>query len=144
MNVFVSYSHADAGMPERLRAHCAVLLREGRIGLWHDREIEAGAPFDQEIVRQLKASTHFVPLVSPDYLSSRYCESRELRAAIKLHRAGELAIVPVILEPCDWRSSPLGRHKALPQDGKPVRLWRSRNAALLNVVMEFRRLVQGR
>jgi hypothetical protein len=63
--------------------------------------------------------------------------------AIERHEAGQIVIVPIILEPCDWLSSPLRQFKALPGDGKPVSEWTNQNAALLDVVSELRRLVRA-
>ena len=79
--------------------------------------------------------------MSPDFLASRYCYEKEMTRALERYEAGELIIVPIILEPCDWRSSPLGQFKALPKDGKAVSEWANENTAFLDVVSELRRLI---
>jgi hypothetical protein len=63
-----------------------------------------------------------------------------MASAIRRHEAGEITIVPIILEPCDWLSSPLAQFKALPRDGKAVSEWTNQNTAFLDVVNELRRL----
>jgi hypothetical protein len=143
MKAFFSYSHHDMKFLQRLKTHCSVLLRKGKITFWFDREITAGALFSREISAQLDGSDLFVPLVSPDFLNSQY-GYREVKRAAKRHRRGQMLIVPIILEPCDWRSSPLGRFKALPRDGKPISTWANENEALLDVVTELRRLLTFR
>jgi hypothetical protein len=142
MKAFISYSHRDEPMLDRLHAHLAMLRREGGISEWYDRQISAGASIDREIAKQLDGCQVFVALVSPDFLSSKYCYEKEMTRAIERHEVGEILIIPVILEPCDWQASPLRAFKAVPRDGKPISEWTNKNAAWLDVVTELRRLVQ--
>lgn len=128
-------------MLQRLHVHLAMLRREGGISDWVDREIKAGADVDREIATQLDSCQLFLALVSPDFLSSGYCYDTEMKRAIERHEAGELTIVPVILESCDWQTSPLKQFKALPKDGKAITEWTNQNTAFLDVVTELRRLV---
>lgn len=144
LKVVISYSHRDTDKLERLKTHSAMLVREGGVILWHDRDISAGASLDREIAAQLSSCELFLPLVSPDFLSSGYCYNREMRNAIARHRKGELCIVPIVLEPCDWKSSPLGRFKALPRDGRPISKWDNENEAWLEVVTELRKIIKAR
>jgi TIR domain len=144
MKAFLSYDHRDIELLQRLKAHCSLLRREGRITFWFDREISAGSIFSRQIAAQLEASHLFIPLVSPDFLGSHYCYNREMKRAFERCRRGMMLIVPVIVEPCDWMASPLGRFKALPRDGKPISTWANENEALLDVVIELRRLTNRR
>lgn len=141
MKAFISYSHRDAGALERLHTHLSVLRREGRITEWYDREILAGSNLDSEISAQLESTELFLLLVSPDFLASDYCYEREMGRALERHESGEAIVVPIIVEPCDWESSPLRQLKALPRDGKPVSDWTNQNNAFLDVVTELRRVV---
>ena len=138
---FISYSHKDKQALDRLHTHLAVLRREHHINEWYDREILAGDDFDQEISEQLETCELFLALVSPDYLASGYCYEREMTRALERHHAGVVRVVPIIIEPCDWKETPLGRLKALPHDGKPVSTWENENEAYLNVVIELRRIL---
>lgn len=56
------------------------------------------------------------------------------------HTAGTIKIVPVVVEPCDWQSTPLGGLNALPKDGKPVSEWQNINTAFLDVIQNLRKL----
>ena len=141
MKAILSYSHRDIERLQRLKAHSAILLQEGRVAYWHDRDIAAGSAFDRDILARLESCELFMALVSPDFLSSSYCYEREMKRAIARHRLGRLRIVPIILEPCDWLSSPLGKFKALPRDGKAISTWPNENEAWLDVVIELRRLL---
>ena len=143
MRAFISYSHRDAVAVERLHTHLAVLLRERRLDAWFDRRIVPGDQIDAEIARELEACDLFLMLVSPDSLASDYCVDREMRRALERHDAGEARVVPIIVEPCDWSSSPLGQLKALPRDGKPISEWANENSAYLDVVNGLRRILDS-
>jgi hypothetical protein len=138
---FISYSHRDEKSLDRLHTHLALLRREKLIATWYDRNILAGSNFDRDIATRLKDSDLFLALLSPDFLASDYCYEKEMDVALKRHEEGSLRVVPIVLEPCDWKSSPLGRLKALPKDGKPISLWTNENVAYLDVTTELRRLL---
>jgi hypothetical protein len=137
---FISYSHRDEKALERLHIHLAMLRREGKIAAWYDREILAGDDVDAEISASLAESEIFLALVSPDFLASNYCYEREMTEALERHAKGTLRVVPIILEPCDWKSTPLSKLKALPKDGKAISTWTNENVAYLDVVTELRRM----
>ena len=141
MRVFLSYSHKDGEALQRLRTHLAPLRRQGHIEAWYDREILAGSELDAEISVELESCQLFLLLVSPDFLASDYCYEREMSRALERHENGEVRVIPIIIEPCDWRSSPLGRLKALPNDGVTVSEWPNQNSAYLDIVNELRRIV---
>ncbi|VFU17681.1 TIR protein [Methylocella tundrae] len=139
---FLSYSHADEKALERLHKHLAVLKREGTLPTWSDHAILAGDRLDGVISAQLERSQIFLALVSPDYLASQYCYDKEFARALELAAAGRMRIVPVILEPCDWLSSPFKDFAALPKDGQPISGFTNPNNAYLNVVVGLRRLIE--
>jgi hypothetical protein len=140
---FISYSHGDEKIIQKLDIHLATLKREGKIEAWRDQEILAGANLDQTISGELGASELFIAIVSPDYLNSNYCYEKEFQEALKLQAAGEIVIVPIIAEHCDWLNSPFREMKAIPKDGKPISEWTNDNAAYLNIVSELRRVLDA-
>ena len=144
MRIFISYSHRDQAVLDRLHTHLAPLRSEGLIDTRYDRRILAGGRIDAEIDRELEACELFLMLVSPDFLASDYCVNREMRRALERHRDDAAHVVPIIVEPCDWRSSPLGELKALPLDGEPISKWTNPNDAYLDVVRELRRILETR
>jgi hypothetical protein len=120
-----------------------MLRREGLIEVWFDREIRAGDEIDPQIATAFADSDLFLALVSPDFLGSPYCYEREMQAALRRHSEGSMRVIPIIVEPCDWKSSPLSAFKALPRDGKPISLWANENLAMLDVVTEIRKALSG-
>lgn len=138
---FISYSHRDEKALDRLHTHLAMLRREGTISAWYDRAILAGDNIDKEVDENLNDSDIFIALISPDFLASQYCYEHEMTQALERHTEGSLRVIPIILEPCDWQSSPLGKLKALPKDGKPISIWTNENTAYLDIVTELRRIL---
>lgn len=135
---FISYSHADSKHLDRLHKHMAPLLRDEAFDTWTDHEILAGAKLDNEVTMALRSSQVFIALVSADYLASTYCYEKEFQEAQKLEAEGKLLIVPIIVEPCDWLSSPFSSRMALPKDGKAISEWTNENVAYLNVIQGLR------
>jgi hypothetical protein len=140
-NLFISYSHADDQLIDRLHKHLAQLEREGSVAGWYDREIHAGGKVDGEIEKALERADIFIACASPDYIASNYCYERELDRALEREAGGELTIIPVIFEPCDWLSTPLSKFKAVPRDGKAVSEYTNPNIAFLEVITALRSLV---
>ena len=139
-SVFISYSHGDEKALARLHKHLAMLRRDGTLSTWTDHAIVPGAKISDAINSQLDRSGIFLALLSADYLASNYCYETEFKRALELADAGRIRIVPVVLEPCDWLSSPFKDFLALPKDGQPVSEWTNQNNAYLDIVTGLRRL----
>lgn len=140
--VFFSYSHQDEAMRDQLEVHLTMLKRNGLIETWHDRRIAAGSDFGDAIDANLMAADIVLLLVSPAFLASEYCYSREMTTAMDRHERGEARVVPVILRACDWHDSPFGKLQALPRDGKAINLWPDIDVAYLGVVQGLKALLK--
>lgn len=87
---------------------------------FHDRRIPPGDELDSSISAELERADVILFLLSTDFLSSRYCLDVELKRALERAERGEAKVIPVVLRPCEWQESALGKFMALPKDGKPV------------------------
>ncbi len=143
MKAFISYSHADEAMLIKLKTHLAHLERERLLTSWTDQEISAGGRLNENISENLRDADLFIALLSPDYIASNYCYEKEFLKAIEMVKNGELIIVPIVIEPCEWLSTPFKDFKALPKDGKAISEWQNFNTAFLNVIQELRKLISG-
>ncbi|HXI01438.1 MAG TPA: toll/interleukin-1 receptor domain-containing protein [Sphingobacteriaceae bacterium] len=141
MKAFISYSHADKAMLDKLEIHLTNLKREKLLSSWTDQELVAGTSLDKEILDNLTSSDLFVAMLSPEYIASYYCYEKEFNHAFRMFKDGEITIVPIIVEPCEWLATPFKEFKALPTDGKPVADWQNINTAFLNITQEFRKLL---
>ncbi len=142
VRIFVSYSHVDSAVRDKLEVHLAALKRDGVV-TWYDGDMQAGDALDTEIARALRQSHLFVALLSPDYLASHYCWKLEYQRAMGRRARGTLRVVAVVVRPCDWKATTAAGFKLLPTDGKPVSRWRSQDQALLDVTQGVRKVVQA-
>lgn len=140
--VFFSYSHADEDLRNCLEKHLATLVHQGLIDAWHDRRILGGDEFDDRISEHLERADIVLLLVSSDFLASKYCYEREMLRAMELHNSGKTRVIPVILRHCDWHSTPFGKLRATPRDGKPIRSWTDFDEAFLDVVLTIREAIK--
>jgi len=133
VQIFFSYSHKDEKLMNKVRQQLIPLEREGIIVKWHDREIRAGQEWNPIIKKRLMASHIILLLVSPDFIESRYCYNLEMTEALRRHEEGKAVVIPIILRPCLWQNTPIGKLQVLPKDGKPVTNWSKIDDATLNV-----------
>jgi hypothetical protein len=138
LELFASYCHRDQTLRDELAKHLRPLEREGALKSWCDRRIGPGSEFDKEIDRHLSQAAIILLLISPDFLASEYCYSKEMLKALSRHETGEAVVIPIILRPSDWKAAPFGKLLALPTDGKPVTSWSNVDEAFLNVVQGIR------
>ena len=139
--IFFSYSHKDEAMRDQIDVHLSTLKREGAINAWHDRRIVAGEPLDKAIDENLETADVILCLISPDFIASDYCYSREMTRALERHKQGTARVIPVILRHCEWEKTPLGKLRATPRDGRPIAAWPDRDEALLDVARDVRKAV---
>lgn len=143
IEVFLSYAHEDEALRDELAKHLSLLVNQGIIKAWCDRDISAGAEWDATIKQRLNAAQIILLLVSADFLASPYIWSVELQRAMERHETGEARVIPVILRPADWESASFGKLLALPKDGKAVTTWANRDEAFANIVRGIRQSINS-
>ena len=138
IKLFFSYSHKDENLRNELETHLAILKRQGIITAWHDRRITAGKEIDSTISSELESSNIILLLISAYFLASDYCYEKEMTRALEKHNDGSAVVIPVILHPCDWQSSPFGNLRATPTDGKPVSMFANPHEAFVIITKDIR------
>jgi hypothetical protein len=141
IDVVFSYSHRDEKLRSKLDKHLSALKRNGVIRTWHDLMMRAGVEFETEIASHFDRAELILLLVSANFLASDYCYSKEMKRAMERHEAGEARVIPIIVSPVDWHSTPFGKLLALPTDGKPITMWTKRDAGFFNVAVGIRAAV---
>jgi hypothetical protein len=143
LKIFFCYAHEDEIYLKRLKAQLQPLRIHGLIDMWHDRDITPGVQWEDEISKRLEEAQIILLLISPDFMASDFCISKELKQAIAHHEAKQTCVVPIIIRPVHWEIPPLNKLQALPKDAEPVTEWRNIDSAFLNITLEIRRLVEG-
>jgi hypothetical protein len=144
VDVFISCAYEDRALREDLEKHLAPLKRSGSIRIWDREQIGAGEERLPALYRRIDLAHVILLLLSPDFLSSDYCQNVEMKRIRERWSRREIHVVPVILRSCNWMDNLDGfeRLKALPEDGRPVTSWPTRDQAFANVATGVRRLLQ--
>ncbi|HHP7245658.1 MAG TPA: toll/interleukin-1 receptor domain-containing protein, partial [Elainellaceae cyanobacterium] len=144
-NWYYSYSHKDELLRDELETHLKILQRQGLIQPWHDRRLFPGDDWVNEIDDNLNRADIILLLISSDFIASDYCYEIEMKQAMNRHEEDKARIIPIILRPCDWQSTPFGKLSWLPQDGhrRPVTQWQNRDEAWLNVETGIKKAIES-
>lgn len=138
--VFISYSRANEDRKKRLVTHLSTLRAEGLVSVWHDRCIEAGDLWREELDQAMREAEVALFLVSADFIASPFCQDVEVPELLRRHREEGVLIVPVIVDYCEWgHIERLSQFQALPEGGKPVPALRPQDKAWTQVVAGLRR-----
>ncbi|MDD5394160.1 MAG: COR domain-containing protein [Thiothrix sp.] len=124
IKLFISYSHADEAHKIRLEKHLKAINRTLPLTAWSDRFLFSGELVDEQIFQQLDTADIVLLLVSPDFINSDYCFTKEMvRALLRYKDAGNVVIPVIIRHTASWRNHDIGQITALPKDGKPLAKW---------------------
>lgn len=100
VKVFVSYAHDDERRLKRLDSILDVLEQQHGLTSWRDQRLIAGEEWDTQIRDRLEEMDIFLFVASQTSLVRPYIKDPELKRAKERHRAGEIEIVAIKLEPC--------------------------------------------
>jgi internalin A len=141
VRLFYSYSHKDEALRNELETHLKLLQRTGLIDTWHDRKIEAGDDWKQQIDENLDRADIILLLVSSDFIASDYCYEKEMKRALERGEKGEAEVIPIIVRDVNWKKAPFAKLQALPKDGLAVTKWADKDSAWRNVSEGIEQLV---
>jgi TIR domain-containing protein len=142
LKLFYCYAHKDKALRDALDSHLSILKRQKDLEIWYDGNIGLGTEWEHEIDKHLLSADIILLLVSPAFLASDYCYRREMALALEKHEQGTTWVIPIILQPIDWKDAPFGKLAVLPSNGRPVTEWSNRERAFAEIVVEIRRVVE--
>jgi chaperonin GroEL len=136
LQVFCCYAREDQPFLMTLKKHLLPLQREGLITVQADIDISPGEEWEQKIGYYLNTAQIILLLLSPDFMASDYCYSKEMKRAMERHGLGEAYVIPIILRPTHWSQTMLGKLQALPTNAEPLtsRHWDTPDEAFFDVV----------
>ena len=134
IDIFISYSHKDKELCEKLLTHLSNLRNQGIIHTWYDGDISAGSEWETHIVDHLASARIILLLISADFLASSFCYSIEMKQALARHEAHQARVIPIVLRPVDWSGAPFARLQMLPAGARPVIEWTVQDRAFTNII----------
>src|SRR6266487_1759942 len=99
VKIFCCYARKDQQIMNELRKHLIPLQRQELITLWADIDIDAGEEWEKVIDQHLNTAQIILLLISPDFMASEYCYSKEMMRALERHKRGEARVIPILLRP---------------------------------------------
>jgi TIR domain len=142
LQLFISYSHVDQSLKNKLVKHLEPLKRLNLVETWHDGVLKPGDEWEEEISDQLENADIILLLVSIDFINSEFCYDVELERALERHSEGDAVVIPVILRSCHWQQTPFAKLQALPKEAKAINSWSDRDEAFTNVVEGIRSVAE--
>jgi hypothetical protein len=139
--IFISYAHEDEAEMLQMQKFLAPLLRDDRTEIWVDRHIQAGASWEEEIMRELNEADVVIMLISADFLASTFINEVEIPRAMERREKEGITVIPVILNHCQWTLTGLKALQALPKDGKPIADYDNTDKAYNEVVTGIGKLL---
>ena len=120
-SVFISYSHKDSNTIDRLTVHLKPFIKSGQIDLWIDTKINAGDQWKREIDKALDKASRAILLISADFLASDFIVDNELPPLLKAAEEKGKRIIPIIVKPCRFTSTPtLSKFQSLNDPKNPL------------------------
>lgn len=137
LRVFCCYAREDQPLLLMLKKHLRPLEREGLITVQADIDVSPGEEWEKEISQYLNTAQIILLLISPDFMNSDYCYSKEMVQAMRRHKSREASVIPIILSPSIWNNAPFAKLQVLPKDAKPVMGsgWHNQEEAFHNVAV---------
>jgi len=120
--VFISYSHKDTILLEKVKKHLNVLTNhlEIDIDVWDDQKLEVGDVWKENIVNALNQAGIAIFLVSTDFLSSDFINKEEIPPILENAEKNGTIILPIILKVCYFEGSKLEKYQALNSPSHPL------------------------
>ncbi|WP_437972044.1 pentapeptide repeat-containing protein [Sorangium sp. So ce260] len=141
--VFVSCSGASADLEllAEFDKHLAPLERKGLLRVCHRQRLRAGEHVDARLAEEFESARLTLLLVSIDYLGDDGCW-HESERAMERRGAGDTEVLPVLLQPCEWRDSPFGHLRPLPANGQWLSTSSNRHEVWTDVARGIREVAE--
>ena len=110
--VFVSYAREDKKWFDRdyrfnLIPFLIESLKKQNVVFWYDNDLRPGDEFRRHIEAEIDQAQIALLIVSQAFLNSEFIEQHEMSRIANRASLGQMIIVPVLVEPCDWSEYPI-------------------------------------
>jgi hypothetical protein len=145
--VFISYSHKDRILVDRLQVHLRPMERDGIIQRWDDRRISPGQDWREEIRKAIETARVAILIVSADFLASEFIARNELPPLLQLAKDRGTHILPILASPSRFTNTPsLSQFQAFNPPSRPLSAMNrtQRETLLVSVADRVEQLLQDR
>ena len=136
------YAQPDEKWCSTIDTHLSQLVKQQQVAIWHKQMIIAGHNHLQEINAHVSTAQIILLLISPDFLASEYYSSIQIDGVMARHKVQSACVIPILLRPSDWQSTPFADLGPLPSDHLPVSRYRNQDEAWVDVAQGIRRVVE--
>ncbi len=142
IKLFYCYAREDKALRDELEIHLSALKRQYHLTNWHDHEILAGDNWGQAINTHMSTAHIILLLISPHFMASDYCYSKEMAKALEQEKAGTCHVIPILLRPTDWEDAPFSHLQMLPTNARAVTSWTNHDSAFWDIAKEIRKAIK--
>lgn len=118
--VFISYAHKDRKWADELVTFLAPWIRDKRIDLWDDSQIQLGDNWQGKIKEAIEEATVAVLLVTKNFLASDFITEYELPSLLERARNGRLRLAWVAVGPSGVEVTKLSEFQAVNDPAHPL------------------------
>ena len=145
VKIFFSYATSalqDKRLFNKLTSHLILLRRQHLVDEWYDSDSSAERTLTRFVEARLNMVDIIVLLISAEFFACDRCYELEMQRALVLSDAGGIRLIPVLLSPSEWKTTPLGKYQPLPASGVPISASPNRDAAFSEVARGIRLVVE--
>lgn len=118
--VFISYSHKDKNIFDKLQTFLKPLVRDKKISVWNDIQIQPGDKWREEIEQAIASAKVAVLLVSPDFLASDFIAENELPSLLMASATRGLKIIWVAVSHSIYKETAIAQFQAANDPARPL------------------------
>lgn len=100
------YSHKDLLLKDMVLKQFGSAGGSLNFEVWHDREIQLGTAWHEQIVDSINNSYAAILLISPDLLTNKYVVQEEFPRISERLRANKTQVFPLLLRHVLWQHHP--------------------------------------
>lgn len=120
VTLFCAYTKSDELHYQALEKYLDSLKQEGYIASWYSRQVITGVNWTCVADPHINTATIILLLLSPNFISSDYCQGFEMQRAWERHATKEAYILPILLSSADQQETLLASSQIVPTDIQPV------------------------